>query len=455
MLDAAADRRLPPRVTPPDRILGIWEAFRVAQRNILEFFPEAAYREPIVEGGRITGWKMVQSPDWVEHVLKTRADIYPRSAVARRVLSPTSGDNLFIVEGRDWRWRRRAMSPSFAPRNLAGLAHVMTASAESTCRRLAAQDGAVVDMHDEMVTATFEVIRDALLSGRETLDRREMGRAVERFIETAGRLSMLDIVNAPDWIPRPHRLWNGGARAMDRAVETIIAERKRRGPCDPPDMLDLLMAASDPETGRGMSDTDVRNDLIGFIVAGHETTALALSWAVWLCAFDPEVQARARDEAQAALGDRAATEADLPRLGYVGQVLDEAMRLYPPGGMLARSPIEEDEIAGRAVKPGETVMIPVYCMHRHRDLWDDPDAFDPDRFAPERAAGRHRFAFLPFGAGPRICIGASFARMEAQIILATLLARFRFSVPKGPWPRPEMLITLRPAGGARLRVHRL
>lgn len=456
MLDAPAARpALPPRITPPREQLGLWRAFRVAQRNILELVPEAAYREPVIAGGNVAKWKMVQGPEWVEHVLKTRADIYPRSDVTRRVLRPPEGDSLFVAEGGAWRWQRRAMAPGFTPRALDGLASAMTASAEATVARLAAKDGRVSDIHDEMVTATFEIIRDVLLSGRETLDRGEIGAAVTRFIETVGRLSFLDIVNAPDWIPRPNRLFNRGARAMDKAVDAVIRARRARGPSGTPDLLDMLMAAEDPETGRRMSPVEIRNNLVAFIVAGHETTALALTWALWLVAWDPLVQTRARDEAQAVLGDRAATAADVPKLRYVRQVLDEAMRLYPPAGLMARTAKAEDEIAGLPVAPGETVMIPIYAMHRHETLWDAPDAFDPGRFAPEAAAGRHRYAWLPFGAGPRICIGAGFAAMEAVIVFATLLARFRFTLGPGPAPRPEMLITLRPAGGARLKAERL
>lgn len=455
MLDQTAAPELPPRVTPPPAPLGLWRAFRTARRNLLELFPEAAYRDGLIEGGTVAPWKMVTDPDGLEHVFKTRAAIYPRSDTTRRMLRPVEGDSLFIAEGADWRWQRRAMAPGFAQRSLAALAPLMSASAEASAARLAAQDGAVVDLHDEMVAATFDIIQDTLLAGRARLDRREVAEAVTRFIETMGRISFLDIVNAPDWIPRPNRVFARGARRLDDLVDGIVKDRWRAGPQDPPDLLDLLMLSADPETGRRMTPVEVRNNLVAFIVAGHETTALALSWALWLVAYDPAVQARGRDEAQAALGDRPATAEALPRLGYVRQVVEEALRLYPPAGVMARTAKAEDALLGRPVAPGETILAPVWATHRHRALWEDPDAFDPDRFAPERAAGRHRYAFLPFGAGPRICIGAGFAMMEAQIILATLLARFRFSLAPGPAPRPEMLITLRPKGGVRLTVERL
>ncbi len=446
---------LPPRVTPPPAPLGIWRAFRTARRNVLELIPEPAYREPFVSGGNAAPWLMVQDPDWLEHILKTRSEVYPRSDVTRRLLRPVEGESVFTAEGASWRTQRRAMAPGFAHRNLAALAPLMADAAEAASARLAAQDGAVLDVYGEMVSVTFEIIRDTLLSGRESLDREAVAQAVTRFIRTSGRLGLLDILNAPDWVPRPARMLNLSGRALDRLVDGVIAARRARGPGEPPDLLDMLLAAEDPENGRRLSALEVRNNLVAFIVAGHETTALALAWALWLVAFDPAVQARAREAAQDALGERAAGAADLPALGHVRQVLEEAMRLYPPAGLLARTARAEDSLGGWRVRPGDTVMAPVYAVHRHRALWDDPDAFDPDRFAPDRAGGRHRFAFLPFGAGPRICVGAGFAMMEATIVLATLLARFRFTLAPGPAPRPEMLITLRPTGGVRLRVDRL
>ncbi len=217
----------------------------------------------------------------------------------------------------------------------------------------------------------------------------------------------------------------------DRAIDARAASPKADGP---PDLLDLLLHAAD--------------NLLTFIVAGHETTALTLAWALYLCAFDPAIQDRAAAEAQAALGDRAAVAADLPRLPLVQRIVNEALRLYPPAAFLSRTAQVADRLCGREVLPGDTVMLPIYALHRHHLLWDRPDAFDPDRFltTPDR------YAFLPFGAGPRICIGAGFALHEAVIILATLLARFRFTAIPGRDPQPRMILTLRPHGGVWLNV---
>ncbi len=296
-----------------------------------------------------------------------------------------------------------------------------------------------------------------MLSGGGQLDRAQIARGVTRFIETVARVSLLDVIGAPDWIPRPGRLFSGAPRQLDRMVDAVIdarlARRAQEGPSETPDFLDMLIDARDPEGDRGFSRIEVRNNLLVFIAAGHETTALALTWALYLLALDPLAQDRARAETQGVLQGRVATGEDAPRLGYVRQVLDEALRLYPPGGFMARTAKAPDDMLGGPVQPGETIMIPVYAMHRHRDLWSDPDAFDPDRFAPG-AGPRHRFAYLPFGAGPRICIGMGFALLEATIILATLVSRYRFSLRPGYAPRPRMILTLRPEAGLPLGIAR-
>ncbi|MGF1658253.1 MAG: cytochrome P450 [Rubrimonas sp.] len=457
------DPPFPVGVPAPPKPLGLWGTFRTARRNVLELIPAPAYREPILSGGGMIGlgasrWMMIMAPEWVEHVLKTRARDYPRSDITRRVLKPREGDSLLTAEWEGWRWQRRAMAPMFQPRNLDAFAPAMTAAAEAMSARIgaAADAGETADVSAASVAATFDVITEAALSGREALDRDAVIRGIDRFITVAGKLSLLDVFGAPNWVPRPGRLFAGG-RALDRRIDAIIAARaanpKAEG--EAPDLLDLLMSARDAETDRALSPAEQRNNLLSLIVAGHETTALTIAWTLYLLALDPAAQARARDEAQAALGDRAASAGDLPRLPFLRQTIDEALRLYPPAGFLARTAKAEDDIGGHPVRPGDTIMLPVYAMHRHRLLWDAPDSFEPDRFAPDASAGRHRAAFLPFGAGPKICIGMGFAVMEAQILLATVLARFAFALPEGFAPRPRMILTLRPEGGMPLRAHRL
>jgi cytochrome P450 len=240
---------------------------------------------------------------------------------------------------------------------------------------------------------------------------------------------------------------------MKEAADAAIEARARQGPGTLPDLLDLLLAGEDPKSGRRMDTGELRDNLLTFIVAGHETTALTLAWSLYLCAFDQGVQERAREEAQQVLPGRAATGEDVVRLPYLRQIVEEALRLYPPAGIVSRTAQKADVLCDTDVRPGDTVMIPIYALGRHRALWRDPDSFDPDRFEDRKAIDR--YAYLPFGDGPRICIGASFALQEAVIILATLLSRFRFTPVRGRDPKPVMIITLRPQGGVWLQAEEL
>ena len=198
-----------------------------------------------------------------------------------------------------------------------------------------------------------------------------------------------------------------------------------------------------------MTVDELRDNLMTFVVAGHETTALTLSWALYLCAFDPEVQERARAEAHSVLSGEVAGAEDVDNLVLIRRIVDETLRLYPPGGLVSRTAQKADSLCGVQIRPGDTVMIPIYALHRHEALWENPNAFDPDRWGRQRPA---RYSYLPFGDGPRICIGAGFAVQEAVIILATLLANFRFTPVRGRDPEPVMILTLRPEGGVWLEA---
>jgi cytochrome P450 len=413
----------PPRIAPPTRALSLLETLRAARRNVLEIIPGLSYVQPMLSGRLGSRWHMVQDPG---------------------------------AEGDSWRWQRRTVAPVFAPRNVIALAPVMTATAERAAQRLA-RSGGEAEMVSEMFSATFDVICDVALSGREHFDAQVYGQAIIRYFETVGRASVLDFLHVPNWMPRPGAiLGKGSVRTMHAMVARAIEERRRKIAAGATratdDLLDYMLKAEDAETGRRMTPEELLHNMQFFIVGGHETTALTLSWALLLLAGDAQTQERARAEARAALGNAPAGAEHIALTPYVNQVIEEAMRLYPPVGLLARSVRRPDLLAGREVLPNDTLFMPIFALHRHRMWWDDPDAFDPDNFAPEKTAKRDRYLYLPFGAGPRVCVGANFAMMQAHIILATLLARFRFAPGDGPPPVPTMSMTVRPEGGVRLMV---
>jgi cytochrome P450 len=432
--------------------MGLLASVREVRRNVLNILPAISYTQPIVTGN--TGparWHMVQGPEGMRHVFLDNVDNYPKSEVMIRMLRPAVGASLFTSEGAAWRWQRRAIAPVFAARNVRALAPMMTRTAERAAQRLAAGRGQA-EMVREMLSATFDVICDVALSGREHFDADRYGAAITRYFLTVGRASLLDFLELPPWVPRPGEvLGRGAVRTMHAMVARAIAARQAEGASDVEDLLDYMLRAEDPETGRRMNRHDLLHNMQFFIVAGHETTALALAWSLLLLAHDADAQDRARHEAQTVLGLRAAGADDLPQMPFIEAVLDETMRLYPPVGLLARNVLAPDRIYEREIGTRETVFLNIYALHRHRLYWDDPDAFLPERFLPEAKASRDRYLHLPFGAGPRICVGANFAMMQAGIILATLLARFRFA-PAGPPPSPIMHMTVRPDPGVDLAV---
>jgi len=432
------------------RRLSRLETALVARRNVLEIIPALAYRQPIVSGEMLMRWHMLADPGGLKRVMLDNLANYPKSEIMRRMLRPAIGNSLFNADGAEWKWQRRAVTPVFTHRNVVALAPAMTATAERACRRLESQDRA--ELVSEMLTATFDVICDVALSGREHFDGATFGRAIIRYFETAGRASLLDFLGFPEWFPRPGELLAAkSVHTMHDMVAAAIEARRRQAPGGADDLLNHMLGARDPETGQRMSKEELVHNMQFFIVAGHETTALALSWAFYLLAHSQEWQDRVRAEAGRHLGGRAAGPGDLEAMPLVEQALEETMRLYPPVGLLARTAVAKDELCGRTVQPNDIVFLPIWALHRHQMWWEGPEAFNPGRFAAENRSKLNKYQYLPFGAGPRVCVGADFAMMQARIILATLIQRFRFT-PASPGPRPVMMMTVRPEPGVFLRV---
>lgn len=431
--------------------LGLFGSLKAARSNLLSILPELAVRQPMVSGRTGLRWHMVMDPGAIRRILLEKVDDYPKSKATKNILRPAIGDSLFVAEGAHWRWQRRAAAPVFTHRNIANLAPVMAQAAERAATRIADQAPQAVDMMNEMVRTTFDVISEVTFSGDGSFDSSKVHQAIDDYIAEAGKISLLDMLGVPDWVPRPGRMMSGNAVGdMKQVADRAIEARKARGAKDTPDLLDLLLAGVDPETKKTMNTAELRDNLLTFIVAGHETTALTLAWALYLCAFDQDAQAKARAEIADICDNGPITGDQAMKLTYVRQIIDETLRLYPPAGIISRTAQTNDMLCAREIRPGDTVMIPIYTLQRNRLLWDDPDAFKPERFANRKAIDR--YAYLPFGDGPRICIGASFAIQEAVIVLATLLKRFRFDLVEGKPPKPVMILTLRPEGGVWLQA---
>jgi cytochrome P450 len=307
-----------------------------------------------------------------------------------------------------------------------------------------------------MGIVTLKVLEQTLFSQGLGRAATQFQQAVSRYFDTVGRIDPLDVIGAPDFLPRINRMRGKGSLAFFAdAVNDIVASRRAliaSGATPPADLLTLLLRAGDPETGRGMSEDDVRANIVTFINAGHETTANALTWTLFLLSQSPEWRERAEADADQAFDSqgRVATE----KCEILRAVFEEALRLYPPAAMLARQAIADDELAGLRIPAGTVVTVSPYVLHRQRGLWDQPDSFDPSRFLGEKRDRIDRFAYIPFGAGPRVCIGMAFAMQEGIILLAHFLRALRFELVEGQEVMPIQRVTLRPRNGMKMHVKR-
>jgi cytochrome P450 len=430
--------------------LGFFGSLTAARNDLMSIIPGLAFQQPIVSGRTGIRWHMVMDPECIERILKTAVDDYPKSDVTKRILRPGIGEGLFVVEGQKWRWQRRAVAPIFQVRNIDSLAPVMSHAAKNSADRIGRHVGGVVDVNEDMVRMTIEVIADVTFSRDDVLDAQAVSTAMSKYIEQIGKISILDMMGAPDWVPRISRILSpGGLTDLKKVADRSITIREEQGAKEVPDLLDHLMAAQDPKSERKMTREELRDNILTFVAAGHETTALALAWALYLCAFDQDVQDKARAEAQAALQGGVAGAAHIPQLKYTRQIIEETLRLYPPAAIVSRTALKPDRLRDREIRRGDTVMLPIYALQRHEMLWDNPNRFDPDRFG--KNASHDRYAYIPFGHGPRICIGMEFALREAQIVLGTLLSKYRFELTDDV-PEPHLLMTLRPRNGIKLKV---
>ena len=439
---------------PPARPLGL-RGLPLTFRNYIETIPRSAYEQGVTDLGRTRrDIILVAEPDLIGEILVGKADAVLRDPVTRRAFAPAIGaKSIFLAEDADWRWQRRAVAPIFRHEMLMSFVPIFTAMAQRQVERWRTNGGTQqVDAAAAMTRTTFDIIVDALLGGTANLDAESYSRALSQSFNTIPWQIIYVLFSLPDWLPYPGRRRAYRARDFLRQDLLRIVAARRAAPSTHGDLLDSLLAARDPETGRSMSDQEAVNNLLTFIIAGHETTAVALSWTLWLLAKDQESQQRVFEEVVAVAADAPITAPHIEQLSFCRQVIQEAMRLYPPAPGIGREAKTAFELGGRPIKAGTRIHIPVFALHRNVRLWKRPNAFDPDRFAAEPVKARSRYAYLPFGGGPRICIGAGFAMLEAAAILATLVRALRFAPVAGHKPQPVARVTLRPAGGMPLLV---
>jgi len=447
--DRATLRSRPARLRVGAPIVG--NLFAMARDRLWLMQQASAVRGGICEmamgGGRIV---VVSEPDLVHEVLVEKADSFVKGT-SFRFLRPILGDGLLTSEHDVHRRQRKLMAPAFAYRRIAAYADTMAAYAERAQSRWAG--GSAIDLADAMMRLTLEIASKTLLDADVDEHASAVGAAVSLLMHRVNaRMSTpLSFLLAPASRDAGVR---GAITTLDDVILRIIRER-RATRADTGDLLSMLLAAQEEGTGEGMSDRQVRDEVMTIFLAGHETTANALSWAFYLLARHPEAYARLRHEATTVLGGRAPRAEDLPKLSFALQVFKETLRLYPPAYLTSRLSVQEVEIGGYRIPAGIDVVANICSMQRRPEYFSDPERFVPERFEPAAEKSLPRGAYLPFGSGARVCIGNNFALMEGQIVLATLAQRVSFSLTRAEPIAPEPLITLRPRGGVPAVVHRL
>ena len=447
---------VPPSPKVHDKDLPGWRALHKFNRNTLSSQPQRAFEEPVIRRC-IFGLEslLINDPDGVRHVLATAMDKYKRLVAAERILGPLGGTGLFLAAGAQWRQQRRMLAPIFTPANVSVfLPHFMAAAAGLADRIAPAQSANLSLAFQE---ATLEAVLRALFSLPDSAERARITAMVRYYLVGPGRPNLFDAF-APTtgsfgFALRSRRRFQ---KEWSSTIDAIVsARRERRGTTTSADLLDLLLAARDPETGEGLSQAEVRDQCSTMIVAGYETTARLLFWASYLLTLDLAEQDRLRAELASFPPERVSNLDDLLNWPRLRQVLFEALRLYPPAAYISRVATADDIVAGEPVCVGTQAWISPWVLHRHRKFWDNPTAFTPDRFMGKPAPWTGGAAFLPFGAGPRICIGATFAMAEAHIMLATLLSRFRITLEAARPVMPVARITTAPSYEPSFQLERI
>ena len=448
----------PPAPTPNERQLRPLAFLTTLRRNPIETWTRAHFEQPILSGRGLLGiGAVVSHPPAIRRVLVDNAANYKKDALQKRVLAPGLIDGLLTAEGKEWRTQRRAIAPLFTPRVVASFAAPMVHQADALVERWSRiRSGRVIDVQTHMARVTLDILGETIFSGGLERDPEEFMAVMGQFLNAIGTLDPADLLDFPDWVPRMARIRSRPAiEFFEAAVNAIIEGRKAllaSGAPAPNDLLTLLLKASDPVTGTGLTDDEVRANITTFIAAGHETTANALTWSLFLLSLSPDWSERLGAEAERALDGPPETAAE--RLVETRALIEEAMRLYPSVASMSRQAVGPDDLCGRRIRKGALIIVSPYVLHRHRLLWRDPDTFDPSRFLPGEREKIDRFSYLPFGVGPRVCVGAAFSLQEAVIILASIMRRFEVRPVEGFAVMPVQRITLRPRDGMRLELRR-
>ena len=439
----------PPRAPETMTFFGRLAAMR---ESVIGTWGQRAYEEDIIQG-RFFGHSsfILNAPDAIRHVLVDNYENYTRTPAGFRVLRPMLGEGLLIAEGRAWKHQRRTLAPAFTPRAVSTLVPHMLAATDETIAKLKEASGAPVDLREAMQRMTLEIAGRTMFSFEMSRHGATLRDFVMEYGSRLARPHFLDLLLPLSW-PSPQDFSRARFRKRWTSfIAMLMAERRASGKNEgapPRDLFDLMVAARDPESGQAFNDEQLGDQVATMILAGHETTATALFWSLYLLALDPASQDALAAEVQGATVNGAL---DFERLKFTRAVVDETMRLYPPAFLIARAAAGPDTVAGRPVKSKDVILIAPWLLHRHEKLWRDPNAFVPARFMPG-APPPDRFAYLPFGVGARVCIGAHFALVEATLALAKIIGAFRVELLDKDPVIPIGVVTTQPDRSPMFRI---
>ncbi|HLZ03550.1 MAG TPA: cytochrome P450 [Bradyrhizobium sp.] len=458
MLDRSKADFRPPAPYPAAVRPGLFKLLVRLKRNPLECWSADFFREPIAKVRLpFTDAFLINDPSAVKRVLMDNSTNYPKDPIQRRILAAGLADGLLSVEGARWEAQRRALAPLFSRRTVSHFVEAMLAVGGQFADKWSKLgSGARIDVAAEMALLTLNTLAFTIFSDGIGGDFEEFRLAMNAYFGVIGRIGALDLLGVPQYVPRPgHRRLRRTMAYFEGVIDDIIEIRRRRlARLDegegPNDLLTLLLRSLDPSTGRQLSLAEVKSNILTFLSAGHETTANALTWSIYLLSQSPQWWARVREEAERELDGPIDGLPD--RLVVTKAVIEEALRLYPPIAAVSRSAEKGDRLGEVDIKRGSLIVIAPYVLHRHQGLWSRPDIFDPSRFMPDARGSIPRFAYMPFGVGPRICIGAAFALQEAAIVLAVLVRRFDMRLAQNAEIWPQQRITLRPANGLPMDI---
>lgn len=454
-------RPRPPVAALREKPPGAMATLFAAWTNPMRAATRAQFELPVVALKTVFGpLVFVADPSAIAHVLVHNTSNYHKDRYQRQIAAPVLRNGLLMVEDEQWRTQRHLLGPLFTPKTISGFSDAMGESACALVDRWRAHpDGHALDITAEMAWVSIDVLRRTIFTDGFCREPDEIAKAVWHYFNTMGRIDPLDVFHVPDWVPRWGRLRaRSSLRFFSRMVDDMIEARRKRladsRQLPPGDLLTLLLASRDQKTGDALSQAEIRDNISTFCATGFESTTNALTWALYLLSLDPEWHERLQHEVDRAMPGGHYVNGSWQRLINTRAVVEEAMRLYPPVPVMGRQAIGPDRVAGHDIAPGTLVIVAPGILHRHRLLWDDPDVFDPSRFLPGKREKIDRYAYLPFGAGPHICIGVHFSMQEIIIVLATILHSFRCEVAPGHHVWPLHRIGLRPRGGLPMILRR-